>query len=289
MERKMEQDRKQTQILKFEKQQVRIELDDDGDPLFCASDVARVLGYKEPGLAIRTHCRGGVKRTIIDSLGRKQTANFIPERDLYRLVMHSRLPEAERFEEWVVGEVLPSIRKTGGYQMRQLTRLQLIDMARDAELERLEAVRCNDRLIAEKRRMEPLAILGRAVSSDESEMLIVNAVKSLDLRGRRIGQGRLFKFLREIGVLISIKGERYNTPYQQYVDNGMFRIRLGQRPNRDGQMVKTFTPLITNKGLAFVNKKLLEHPDFEKITSPGQSKNFKRQTELFDPDRPPLH
>jgi anti-repressor protein len=285
----MQQDCTQSQIFKFENRPVRIDIDDDGEPLFCASDVARVLGYKEPGLAVRTHCHGGAKRTLIDSMGRKQTANFIPERDVYRLIMHSRLPEAERFEAWVVGEVLPSIRKTGGYQMPQLTRLQLIEIARDAELERIEAVKCNNLLAAEKRRMEPLAILGRAVSSDESEMLLGNAAKSLDLRGRRIGQQRLFKFLRDIGVLISAEGERYNTPYQKYVDNGMFRIRLGKRPNRDGQMVKTFTPVITNKGLSYISGRLLEHPDFEKITTPVRTKKSPKQTELFDPNRPMLH
>jgi len=271
-----------TQVFKFEEQNVRIELDVDGKPLFCASDVARVLGYADPGKAIRTHCKGAAIRPTLTK-GGKQLLNFIPERDLYRLVMHSRLPEAERFEEWVVGEVLPSIRKTGFYQVPELSRLQLINIARDAELERLEMVKQNDLLVAEKRRMEPLAIVGRSVMADESEMLLGNAAKSLDLRGRRIGQQRLFRFLREIEVLISAEGERKNTPYQRYVDNGMFRVRIGKRPNREGQMVKTFTPVITNKGLAYITRRLLEYQGFEQITSPVTRKPNPNQIELFDP------
>ncbi|MGN7980226.1 BRO-N domain-containing protein [Burkholderia sp. 22313] len=86
----------------------------DGEPWFVARDVADLLGYREPGLAVRTHCKGGVKRTI-PSAGGSQETTLIPERDVYRLIMRSKLPAAERFEEWVVGDVLPSIRKTGAY------------------------------------------------------------------------------------------------------------------------------------------------------------------------------
>ncbi len=79
-----------------------------------ARDVAVLLGYKEVGLAVRTHCKGGVKRTL-PTAGGNQQVTIIPERDVYRLIMRSKLPSAEAFEEWVVGEVLPSIRKTGQY------------------------------------------------------------------------------------------------------------------------------------------------------------------------------
>jgi len=97
----------------FEGQPVRI-IVRDGEPWFVASDVARVLGYERPADAVRVHCKG-VGEAPIPTPGGTQTVKIIPERDLYRLVMRSRLPSAERFEEWVVGEVIPSIRKTGGY------------------------------------------------------------------------------------------------------------------------------------------------------------------------------
>lgn len=88
---------------------------EDGKTLFCAKDVAMALGYKDTTNAIKQHCRGVVKRHLTDSLGRDQEMNFIPEGDIYRLVVKSELPGAEEFESWIFDEVLPSIRKTGGY------------------------------------------------------------------------------------------------------------------------------------------------------------------------------
>lgn len=89
----------------------------EGKPYFCGSDVAKALGYSEPHKAVTRHCRDdGMKRTpIADSLGRVQETVFIPEGDLYRLIVSSKLPTAEKFERWVFDEVLPSIRKHGGY------------------------------------------------------------------------------------------------------------------------------------------------------------------------------
>jgi prophage antirepressor-like protein len=91
--------------------------DRGGEIYFVAKDVATVLGYSNTNKAISDHCKNSVRDgvTIRDSMGRMQTASIIPERDVYRLIMRSKLPTAEKFEDWVVGEVLPSIRKTGEY------------------------------------------------------------------------------------------------------------------------------------------------------------------------------
>lgn len=97
----------------FDGQQVRIVIR-DGEPWFVASDVCAVLGYANARAALAQHCKGVAKHDI-PTAGGNQAVSVIPERDLYRLVMRSRLPSAERFEEWVVGEVIPAIRKTGGY------------------------------------------------------------------------------------------------------------------------------------------------------------------------------
>lgn len=88
---------------------------EDGRTLFCGKDVAAALGYKNPQKAIRDHCKGIVERWVNDSLGRQQNTNFIPEGDIYRLAAKSELPGADEFEVWIFDEVLPSIRKTGGY------------------------------------------------------------------------------------------------------------------------------------------------------------------------------
>lgn len=101
-------------IFNFEGFSVRTVTDENGEPWFVGKDVAEALGYSNPQKAIRDHCKG-VNETFIPSARGSQMTNIIPERDVYRLIMRSKLPSAERFEEWVVGEVLPSIRKHGIY------------------------------------------------------------------------------------------------------------------------------------------------------------------------------
>lgn len=92
-------------------------IEDGKRVLFCGSDVARALGYDQPHKAIKQHCKddGGMFYTVTDTLGRKQQAKFINEGNLYRLIVNSKLPTAEKFERWVFDEVLPSIRQTGTY------------------------------------------------------------------------------------------------------------------------------------------------------------------------------
>lgn len=86
----------------------------DGKPYFVGKDVANALGYSNPRDALRRHCKGVVKRDTLTDGGMQQLS-FLPEGDVYRLIVHSKLPSAERFESWVFDDVLPSIRKTGGY------------------------------------------------------------------------------------------------------------------------------------------------------------------------------
>lgn len=107
---------------------------EEGKPFFCGADACKALGYKNQSKALNDHCRGVTKRYLTDNLGRKQQANFLPEGDLYRLITHSKLPSAEKFERWVFDEVLPAIRKSGMYG------------ADPAELERL---RQNNQLLRE--------------------------------------------------------------------------------------------------------------------------------------------
>lgn len=105
----------------------------DGEVWFVAKDVCEVLGYSNSRKAIADHCKGG-NESLLPSAGGPQNMTIIPERDVYRLIMRSRLPHAEKFEDWVVGEVLPSIRKTGEYvapkvNTDQATNLELFKLA----------------------------------------------------------------------------------------------------------------------------------------------------------------
>lgn len=116
---------------------------EDGKPLFCGTDACKALGYKNQSKALNDHCKGVTKR-YIPTGGGKQQANFLPEGDLYRLITHSKLPSAEKFEHWVFDEVLPAIRKNGMYG------------ADPAELERLrrsnQALRDWFSLLADRKR-----------------------------------------------------------------------------------------------------------------------------------------
>ena len=87
---------------------------EDGKPLVCGADACKALGYKNQSKALNDHCKGVTKR-YIPTGGGKQQANFLPEGDLYRLITHSKLPSAEKFEHWVFDEVLPTLRQTGQY------------------------------------------------------------------------------------------------------------------------------------------------------------------------------
>jgi len=113
------------QAFSFEGLHIRT-IDRDGEVWFVGNDIAAVLGYSETSKAIRTHCKG-VSEVATPTAGGIQTVKIIPERDVYRLIMRSHLPYAERFEEWVVGEVLPAIRKHGGYLTPQLTAQAMTD------------------------------------------------------------------------------------------------------------------------------------------------------------------
>lgn len=95
--------------------------------LFCATDVAKALGYIDPHKAIKLHCKsdGWANYPVIDNMGREQKAKFITEGNVYRLICHSKLPSAEQFEKWVFDEVLPQIRKTGKYETLQAEQLTL--------------------------------------------------------------------------------------------------------------------------------------------------------------------
>lgn len=104
------------QVFNFESSEVRTLLVED-EPYFVANDVARTLGYVNPSDATNKHCKKPLKTWGSDSLGRRQEFKVIPESDVYRLIFRSKLSEAEKFEDWVTEKVLPSIRKTGGYQL----------------------------------------------------------------------------------------------------------------------------------------------------------------------------
>lgn len=223
---------------------------------FAGSDVAKALGYAIPHKAVQTHCKGVLKWNIPTDSG-NQDVLFITEGDVYRLIMKSKLPSAERFESWVMDEVLPSIRKNGGYIAGQET------MTDDELLAKALMVANNkiaerDRIIEhQKAKIEydrPKTIFADAVATSNTSILVGDLAKIICQNGVQIGQKRLFAWLRDNGYLMK-SGSSYNMPIQRYVQQGLFEVKERSIQNPDGSVRITITPKVTGKGqLYFVNK-----------------------------------
>lgn len=231
-------------------------LTEDGVTLFCGSDVAKALGYKNPNDALIRHCKGVVKRDTPTASG-IQTMNFIPEGDIYRLAAKSELPGAEAFERWIFDEVLPSIRKRGGYltpdavEAALLNPDVLIRLATELKTER-ERRKDLESQIAEDR---PRVLFADAVAISPTSILVRELAKLLRQKGVEMGQNRLFTWLRENGWLIRQKGEDYNLPTQKAMEMGLFEIKESVHACANGQTRVTRTPKVTGKGqVYFINQ-----------------------------------
>ena len=199
------------QSLEFEGNKVRTAQDENGNPLFCGTDVAQVLGYANPAKAVINHCKGFPIRKPLETAGGIQQVRFISEGDLYRLITSSKLPAAERFEKWVYDEVLPSIRRHGGYMAGQermtpeqmaLASLKWLQSKVDEQAKKLKA-------------QEGKVLFANAVESAKTSILVGDLAKILKGNGVDIGQKRLFAWLREHGWLIKAKGPSWNMPTQK--------------------------------------------------------------------------
>ncbi|MCT4627240.1 phage antirepressor [Halodesulfovibrio sp.] len=180
----------------------------EGEPWFVAKDVALVLGYSNPHDAIRRFCKG-VSETRTPTAKGMQTMKIIPERDLYRLIMRSRLPQAERFEEWVVGEVLPSIRKHGGYLTPQkLDEVlddpdTLIKLATNLKIERQRRLEAEAQRLATESQLEavqPKVEFAEALEVSEDTILVRELAKLIQqTTGYKTGGNRFYRWLRDNG------------------------------------------------------------------------------------------
>lgn len=228
----------------------------DGKPYFVANDVAKSLGYKRPADAVTAHCKGSVKRRYLTE-GGEQEVKIIPEGDVYRLISRSKLPSAEKFERWVFDEVIPSIRKNGGYILGQET-LSDEELMAKAILVAQKKIAEIDKII-EKQRLKieadkPKTIFADAVSTSHTSILIGDLAKLICQNGVQTGQKRLFQWMRENGYLMK-SGSSYNMPMQRYIEQGLFEVKESSVQNPDGSVRVTRTTKVTGKGqLYFINK-----------------------------------
>ena len=223
----------------------------NGEPWFVGRDVALSLGYKDTSDALKKHVDSEDKltRCFADS-GQNRQMYIVNESGLYALIFGSKLDSAQRFKHWVTSEVLPAIRRTGGYQMQAPQGKELLALAV------LEAQKTIEAQNAEIERMRPKEIFAGAVTASDSSILIGDLAKLLRQNGVDTGQKRLFEQLRNEGYLMKTGSSR-NMPKQKYVENGFFQIKETVISNPDGSVRMTKTTKVTGKGQQhFLNKYL---------------------------------
>ena len=217
------------------------------EPMFCLTDICKALEIKNATDVAKRLDED--ERTRLN-LGRQGEANFITESGLYAVILRSDKPNARKFRKWVTSEVLPSIRKNGGYIVGQ-------ENMTDDEL-MAKALMVAQNKIAERdkqiERMKPKEIFADAVSASETSILVGDLAKLISQNGYKIGQKRLFEWLRTNNFLIKCGSSR-NMPQQRFVEQGLFEVKESNIQNPDGSVRITRTTKVTGKGqIYFVNK-----------------------------------
>lgn len=238
-------------------------IEENGKVIFCGKDIAGALGYEQPHKAVERHCRYGMKYTVPHPQSKDKTIEmiFIPEGDVYRLITHSKLPAAERFEKWVFDEVLPSIRKHGAYITTE--KMEEIMNDPDSWIKVLTALKAEreekERLQVQVKEDKPKVVFANAVSVSDGTILIGELAKILKGNGFDIGQNRLFERLRQEGFLIKRKGTDYNAPTQMAMELGLFKVKETAITHSDGHVTISKTTKVTGKGQQyFINRYLGE-------------------------------
>lgn len=221
----------------------------DDEPWFVAADVCRALDIGNSRQAV-TRLDDDEKNTVTlnDGIPGNPEKTVVNEPGLYSLVLGSRKPEAKAFKRWITHEVIPAIRKTGGYHVPQSPEEQMA-----------QGLLAAQKLLAEKDKrieeMRPKEIFADAVSVSKTDILIGDLAKLIKQNGHDIGQKRLFAWLREKGYLIKRKGLDWNMPTQKAMEMKLFRVKETVVTHSDGHTTVNKTPKVTGKGqVYFVNK-----------------------------------
>ena len=226
--------------------------------LFIAVDVCKALDIKNVTQALSR--LDGDERSMLN-IGRQGDTNAVNEYGLYSLVLSSRKPTAKAFKRWVTHEVLPTIRKNGGYLTPEKVEEVLsnpdtiIKLATDLKEERAKRKEAENRLEEAK----PKVLFANTVTESDGTILIGDLAKFIKQNGRDMGQKRLFAWMRENGYLIKQKGSSYNMPTQRAMDMGLFKVKESSIVQPDGVVRLTRTVKVTGKGqIYFINKFLGE-------------------------------
>jgi prophage antirepressor-like protein len=241
----------QLQTFNFDTKKVRI-LFDNGEHWWCASDVCSILCYKNGPKAISDHCKTkGITKRYTLTNGGNQLLTYIDEPNLYRLIMHSKNKEAEKFQDWVSSEVLPQIRKTGSYSLQIPKTLPEALRAYAAELEQKEALQ------KQLKEQAPKVALADACLTAKNSQTITQTAKVLG-----IGRNILCEFLRHEKIFYRHRGE--NVPCQYFIDAGYFVVKERSIDHYD-RFENHTQPLVTPKGLQFLERKIRETGGIKEI------------------------
>lgn len=236
----------------------------DGEPWFVLADLCKVLGISDVSI-VRRRLDGALCQThpIADSMGRTQQATIVSEAGMYEVVIRSDKPEAVTFRRWITGTVLPSIRKTGSYgaaPVRELTRLELIQIAHDAEVGRLAAVEQVAELEQTNAELTPKARTFDTFLSSVGDYSVGEAAKILSRdHGILTGEKRLFAFMLQIGWIYR-DAKRKPIPYQAQIENGRLvaKARFWLDTETGEPVAAAPQVRITAKGLESLRRKHLE-------------------------------
>ena len=246
-------------------------LEEGGKVLFCGKDIATALGYSDTVNALKQHCRGVVKRHLIDSLGRQQEAGFITEGDLYRLIAHSKLPSAVKFERWVFDDVLPTIRKHGLYaaeelldnpdvMIKVLQELQKERAAKEALTEENEQLTRDKNLLEQKNatQVRRIALLQPKAKYYDT-CLFCEDLFPISIISKDFGwsANQMNKFLSDLGVQYR-QGEGWLLA-QKYAERGYARSRTYLSVGKDGKPHASIRTCWTQKGRRFIVNLMKEH------------------------------
>lgn len=229
----------------------------DGQPWFVGKDVTDALGYSKSRNAISNHVDedDALKQGVIDSLGRTQQMTFINESGLYSLILSSKLETAKRFKRWVTSEILPTIRRTGGYVGNEDMFVErYLPFADDAvkNLFRLNLMTIRQ-LNENIRRDESLVQFANQLADTENVIDIGKMAKLANEENIRIGRNTLFRWLKGRKILMS-----NNIPYQQFIDRGYFVVK--ESVYEQHGMQKTYQQTyVTGKGQQYIIRLLKEY------------------------------
>lgn len=217
-------------------------LGDSQNPLFCASDVCKVLGHSNGAVIVGRLFGEGITKCYTPTNGGIQELTYLTEPQLYKLIMRSNAKNAEQFQDWVCGEVLPSIRKNGSYSINQQYRLP--KTYKEALLELVRAEEEKELLLLQAKENEPKIQCFNELMDSKNAISFANFSKIIG-----IGEIKLFAMCREAGILMS-----NNKPYQKHIDAEHFRV-IEKTFNKGNCKTSYSQTLITPKGQAYLTKK----------------------------------